>query len=169
MIAKFRRRFIGLAMATQLFLLAAILLAMNLLNYQAILTEAGTLLATLAQNQGTFPELAAPTRETLPADKGPASLPTRRSCPTSPATSLSSMTMQARRLPPTCPISPRWTNPELSPSPMQWSLRLPRNPSSQRRVLLRGLKAPRLWGPMAFPAPIAIFSRQILKASASPS
>lgn len=71
MIAKFRRRFIGLAMATQLFLLAAILLAMNLLNYQAILTEAGTLLATLAQNQGIFPELAAPTREALPADKGP--------------------------------------------------------------------------------------------------
>lgn len=71
MIAKFRRRFIGLAMATQLFLLAAILLAMNLLNYQAILAEADTLLATLAQNQGTFPELAAPTREALPADKGP--------------------------------------------------------------------------------------------------
>ena len=71
MIAKFRRRFIGLAMATQLFLLAAILLAMNLLNYQAILAEADTLLATLAQNQGTFPELAAPAREALPADKGP--------------------------------------------------------------------------------------------------
>ncbi len=75
MIAKFRRRFIGLAMATQLFLLAAILLAMNLLNYQAILAEADTLLATLAQNQGTFPELAAlPGRHSLPIKAPPASL-----------------------------------------------------------------------------------------------
>lgn len=73
MIAKFRRRFILLAMATQLLLLAAILVAMNLLNYQAILSEADGLLTTLAQNQGTFPELTAPARGqgALPADKGP--------------------------------------------------------------------------------------------------
>ena len=73
MIAKFRRRFILLAMATQLLLLAAILVAMNLLNYQAILSEADTLLATLAQNQGTFPELAdsGPMQDFTPAEKGP--------------------------------------------------------------------------------------------------
>lgn len=73
MIAKFRRRFIGLAMVTQLLLLAAILVSIGLLNYHAILSEADVLLSTLAQNQGTFPELEAPgpAQDALPADKGP--------------------------------------------------------------------------------------------------
>lgn len=71
MIQKIKIRFITVAMAALLILLAVIVTGMNLLNYNAIVRDADTKLNLLSQNQGRFPEFAPDKRWPIPSGMTP--------------------------------------------------------------------------------------------------
>jgi len=56
MIRKLRLKFIILAMTALISLLTVIVVGMNIINYNSIVTEADTILDILTQNKGKFPE-----------------------------------------------------------------------------------------------------------------
>lgn len=66
MIQKIKLRFIALAMAALLLLLAAIVTGMNIINYNTIVNESDVILEVLAQNAGVFPEHFSPKKRTFP-------------------------------------------------------------------------------------------------------
>ena len=55
MIRKLRRRFIAIAMASIVTVLAAVLVGINVVNYIDVQTETGEILALLQENNGSFP------------------------------------------------------------------------------------------------------------------
>ena len=57
MIRKLKTKFIALAMTALFALLAVIVVGMNLINYNAVVSEADATLELLSQNKGSFPAM----------------------------------------------------------------------------------------------------------------
>lgn len=71
MIRKLKRKFIVLALASLLALLAFIVFGMNLLNYKSIVRESDATLFLLSLNRGAFPEMEGAAPSWLPSDMSP--------------------------------------------------------------------------------------------------
>ena len=71
MIRKLKTRFIALTMASLLALLAVIVTAMNVVNYNSVLRESDTILSILCENKGEFPHREEDRPGALPPDMSP--------------------------------------------------------------------------------------------------
>ncbi len=60
MIGRLRRKFIALSVAVLAIMLAAILVAINVINYSSVVGEADGILSVLSQNDGKFPDKKPP-------------------------------------------------------------------------------------------------------------
>lgn len=66
MIRKLKAKFIALAMTALFALLAVIVVGMNLINYNAVVSEADATLELLSQNKGSFPAMGDDKNDRLP-------------------------------------------------------------------------------------------------------
>ncbi len=71
MIGKLRLKFIVLSMTSLFALLMVIIVGMNLLNYNTVISDADEVLSLLSQNKGAFPDFEDNPRERLPRDMSP--------------------------------------------------------------------------------------------------
>ena len=71
MIRRLKQKFILLSMTSLLVLLVFIVVGMNMLNYQSVISDADNILSLLTQNKGSFPEFRPDNKGKFPFDMSP--------------------------------------------------------------------------------------------------